>query len=425
LLERGLLHAWVRDSRKAYELLRRALAELESSGVRDEALAASVHQGLGVACQQSARTHDALTHMRAALTWFDLHAGEHERAQAHGDLATVLDNLGRLDEALTHHRIALEQMRAAGDVNNLSIACSNLACNRIDAGDLAAADAALEQAQQIVASHDGFEGELPLLRLLQTLVLCHLGRYGDALSRGEQCVAATQRSVPSQLLRARLRLAQCWWHLGQWARLAQVLGAAVPADDSDLLAVVMHARLRVAYARAHPKAGADGAAAASVLRAMLERLTAEGERPDLCHALRIELVVGTPPADALRELAAVALDARRIGHLGTARAAHLRAAAVAATVDAEQARREASSALALADAGCYDTLTLPGELWLHAGSALAAAGDTQAPEVIERGRRWVHDTAAHHVPEPYRDGFLHRNPVNRELLAQAARLSLR
>jgi DNA-binding SARP family transcriptional activator len=425
LLERGLLHAWVRDSRAAHEVLQRALAELERSAVHDEALTASVHQGLGVACQQAGRTHDALAHMRAALAWFDHHAGVHERAQAHGDLATVLDNLGRPDEALTHHRIALQQMRAAGDVNNLSIACGNLACNRIDAGDLAAADAALEQAQQIIASHDGFEGELPLLRLLHTLVLSHLGRYGEALLRGEQCIAATQRSVPSQLLRARLRLAQCWWHLGQWARLAQALGEAVPAEDADILAVCMHARLRLAYARAHPKAAADGAVAALALRTMLERLTAESERPDMCHALRIELAVDLPPADALRELSAVALDARRIGHLGTARAAHVRAAAAAATVDAEQARREASCALALADDARCDTVTQPAELWLHAGRALVAAGDARAPEVLERGRRWVLDTAATQVPEPYRDSFLHRNPVNRELLALAARLTPR
>jgi tetratricopeptide (TPR) repeat protein len=333
----------------------------------------------------------------------------------------VLDNLGRPDEALTHHRIALQQMRAAGDLNNLSIACGNLACNRIDAGDLAAADAALEQAQQIIAGHEGFEGGLPPLRLLHTLVLNHLGRYGEALARGEQGIAATQRSVPSQLLRAQLRLAQCWWHLGQWARLTQALGEAVPGPEADLLAVFMHARLRLAYARAHPKAAADGVAAAAVLRTMLDRLTAEGERPDLCHALRIELAAELPPADALRELRAVALDARRSGHLGTARAAHARAAAAATTVDAEQARREATSALALADDARCDTVTLPAELWLHAGRALAVARDARAPEVLERGRRWVLDTAATQVPEPYRDGFLHRNPFNRDLLALAAR----
>ncbi len=422
LLERGLLHAWVREPHTAYQLLQRALAEFERSGLRDEALAARVHRGLGVACQQSARTHDALAHMRAALSWFDHHAGVHERAKAHGDLATVLDNLGRPDEALTHHRIAIDQMRAAGDVNNLSIANGNLACNRIDAGDLGGADVALAQALQIIASHDGFEGELPLLRFLQTLVLCHLGRYRDALLFGEQCIEATQRSVPSMMLRARLRLAQCWWHLGQWARLAQTLRAAAPGDDADLLALVMHARLRAAYARANPKAAADLDAAATVLRATLERLTADGERPDLCHALRIELAADAPPAVALRELTAVAHEARRIGHLGTARAAHLRAAAAATGIDAEQARHEALAALALAEDGRCDSVTLPAELWLHTGRALAATGDAQAAVVLARGRQWLHDTAARHVPEPYRDGFLARNPVNRELLALAARL---
>ena len=67
---------------------------------------------------------------------------------------------------------------------------------------------------------------------------------------------------------------------------------------------------------------------------------------------------------------------------------------------------------------------LPAELWLHCGRALAAAGDAaHAGEVLARGRAWLHATAREHVPEPFRDSFLHRNPVNRELLALAARLA--
>ncbi len=423
LLERGLLHTWVREPRQAADILRRALAELEASAIRDEALAAEVHNALGIALQQGGRTHDALTHLRAALGWFDHHADRHARAQAHGDLACVLDNLGRLDEALIHHRIALDQMRAAGDANNLHVACGNLACNRIDAGDLAAADAALLQGQRIIASHEGLDGGLPQLQVLRALVLCHLGRYGDALSQAEQCVESSGRSLPALLPRVRLRQAQCWWHLGQWARVAQALQAIELGEDGDLLAMVMHARLQLAYARAHSGGGGAAATASARLRKLCERLRAEGERPDLSLMLRIELAADEEPAVALAELAQVAQEARRIGHLGTARAAHLRAAALATPHDAAVARREARAALALADDGCIDTITLPAELWLHAGRALAAAGDASAASVIERGRRWLVDTAANQVPESYRDSFLNRNPVNRDLLTFASRMT--
>jgi DNA-binding SARP family transcriptional activator len=425
LLERGLLHTWSRDARRAYEILQRALAELERSAVRDEALAAEVHNALGIAFQQGGRTHDALTHMRAALGWFDHHADRHARAQAHGDLACVLDNLGRLDEALIHHQIALGEMRAAGDANNLQIACSNLACNRIDAGALAAADEALLQAQRIIVAHEGLDGGLPQTQFLRTLVLCHLGRYADALAQAEQCLESSRRSQPALMPRVHLRLAQCWWHLGQRARVAQALHAIEPDESGELLAVVLHARLQLAYAGTHPGnsagAGTERAAASARLRRLCERLSADGERPDLSLALRIELATDAAPATAIADLAQVAQQSRGIGHLGTARAAHLRAAAVALPIDAGLARREALAALALADDGCCDTVTLPAELWLHAGCALAAADDPRAADVIERGRRWVVDTAASQVPEPFRDSFLHRNPVNRELLALASR----
>jgi hypothetical protein len=63
------------------------------------------------------------------------------------------------------------------------------------------------------------------------------------------------------------------------------------------------------------------------------------------------------------------------------------------------------------------------ELWLNAALAFQAADlprDAQA--AASAGREWVLRVAREHVPNDFRDGFLHRNPVNRELLALAARL---
>lgn len=159
------------------------------------------------------------------------------------------------------------------------------------------------------------------------------------------------------------------------------------------------------------------------MRELHERLTAEDERPDLRLVLRAELAASAAAPVALAELDAVVREARQLGHLGTVRAAHVGAAAVAAAVNTERARQEALAALALADAGCRDTLRLPADLWLHAGRALAAADDGRAGQVLARGRQWVLDTAQHHVPEPFRDSFLQRNPANRELLSLAARVA--
>ena len=83
--------------------------------------------------------------------------------------------------------------------------------------------------------------------------------------------------------------------------------------------------------------------------------------------------------------------------------------------------RHAEAALDLA-ARCQSISLLPAELWLHAARAFQAAGDPRrAGELVALGRDWIRDTAREHVPEAFRDSFLNRNPVNRELLALAAR----
>jgi hypothetical protein len=63
-----------------------------------------------------------------------------------------------------------------------------------------------------------------------------------------------------------------------------------------------------------------------------------------------------------------------------------------------------------------------GERWRNAVLAFEAAGaGADARAAARSGRDWVHQTAEAHVPAEFRDSFLHRNPVNRELLALAAR----
>jgi hypothetical protein len=52
---------------------------------------------------------------------------------------------------------------------------------------------------------------------------------------------------------------------------------------------------------------------------------------------------------------------------------------------------------------------------------LLAAGDhAHGAEVLAQGQHWLRTTVRQHVPELFRDSFLHRNPVNRALLAMTA-----
>jgi hypothetical protein len=61
------------------------------------------------------------------------------------------------------------------------------------------------------------------------------------------------------------------------------------------------------------------------------------------------------------------------------------------------------------------------EAWLVAARALAVGGDARAARAAwTSGQVWVRQQALPQVPAPFIDSFLHRNPVNRELLATAA-----
>ena len=235
----------------------------------------------------------------------------------------MYDNLGRLDEALTHHKLAYELSCRSGNLSNVWMICGNFACNRIAAGDLQDADRSLLQGLQLVGAFDEFGAHVGTLQVRRTLCLCHLGRYAEAPDQAERSVVSMQRHQIGRLNDARLRLASCWWHLGQWSRQAQVLGTVV-LDAQTLPAIRSgHARLRWHCARAVTAGSADTAAARQRLEAALAAMV-DGERPDLQLPLLIELTADQAPADAMRQLDAVCAEATRLGHQGPVLAPRVR-----------------------------------------------------------------------------------------------------
>ncbi len=84
----------------------------------------------------------------------------------------------------------------------------------------------------------------------------------------------------------------------------------------------------------------------------------------------------------------------------------------------EAAAQATRAAVALFDAGyAPESMYLP-EAWLAAGKALQAAGDAAAAQAAwARGQHRVRTQALPQLPAPFIDSLLHRNPVNRELLA--------
>jgi hypothetical protein len=63
-----------------------------------------------------------------------------------------------------------------------------------------------------------------------------------------------------------------------------------------------------------------------------------------------------------------------------------------------------------------------GDVWLAAAQALEVTAPDERAQVLRTAAQWIQDTAQYRVPEEFRDSFMYRNPVNRELLALAKRL---
>jgi DNA-binding SARP family transcriptional activator len=392
----------------------------------EEQLIMHTHSALAQAYTVADDSARALHHERQCMAWFEAHGSLLERANGHGGLALALDNLGQGEAALPHHARAMALALQAGDVQQASVAAANHARNRVSAGDLVLADQSFAQSEQLLGAYEHQASHLPMVRLLRAMVLCQLGRYEEALDHTERALETTQTRRTGHLELAQLRLAACWWQLGQWARLKQTLALVVPDPAKTSMAVrVGHARLNWYYTLAQ---GAPRLARRQALQPLRDALAAvpADKRPDLRLPLLLDLAGTSEDLDTaapLQQARAVAEQAAALGYRNVELAARLRAAEFATATDPRQARREALAALELHRRGVQTTALLPAATWLHTAQALAAAGDrAHATEVTAEGRAWLQDIAVRHVATPWRQGFLEHNPVNHELLALASRL---
>ena len=419
LLQRTVVLKQHGDLDGAVQLNESVLAQAVRLG--DEALLMRSHMETGSGLIMAERMGEALPHLQACTGWIMNHGTDEMCGELHGNLGVAYDNVGRLDEGLPHHHQAFEYAHRSGNLSNAAVSCGNEACNRIDAGDLVAAEALLQRGQQIMRLYDDYGSNSGLLLLMHTLCLWGLGRYGQALDKVEECSTNMRRYQAGYLPYATLRLASCWWHLGQWARLHQALNEVTLDGSSRLGLRVPHARLLWAGAQTT----GDAAARSAAQQAMESALAAfaPGHRPDLRLPLEIDLAATQDAVTACATLQAVRREAEAIGHMGTALAADIRLAATALRSDPPRAAQAARAALALS-AQRQTTVSLPAELWLHAGNALAAVGESDsAAQVMRSGRAWLLDVAERHVPEHFRDTFLRRQPVHAELLAVAGRVA--
>ena len=337
-----------------------------------------------------------------------------EFAQAY---SIVLEHIERPIEAAQWNRRAADMSLAAGTLPSAAQILLNLALGWRDSGRLDRALATLEEARTLLAGLP--EGEIPYSSLDVNfgLVMRDLGRYAEALEGFERAIDRARVQQPGWVPNFLCHRAHTWIDLGQFARAQQDLDETAAMAAPPLVQV----RRDLVLARLQRMLGQDSAGAFERAAAHLSA----GARALARHRFRLARCVVLAPADALADAGDVldaAVAAQRVGITFAART-RLCQAALALGHGAEAARQGRQLALLADHDGCDELYR--GEIWLTAHRALATPDPDLATAVLGRGLAWLRDTAREHVPAVMRDGFMHRNPVNRELLALAARLTQR
>lgn len=358
--------------------------------------------------------HRAVRLMRPVLPWMLENGPAADQQSFFSDLGCCLDYADQPLEAQQYHRRAMDRAIKLGRFDQASISCSNLTYSLKCVGRLQAAFDNTLEARRYALGFDDARATTFALDLMSLALLCHLGRYAEALQAVELALRTAGQGGAAAAA-AHGHVAALWLHLGQPARAQQALAAA----NAQAVPPRWRARLVLLAGKLRRSLGqpANEAFEQAMAEAPLAGLTVVQSMIALDHAFTL------PADEALAACVQVMQRCDALGLLGVALAARVRAAlfAVCANVP-ERAAAFARQALDTPD-DIYPDDLYRAELWLNAALGFQAAGlADDARAAAFTGRDWVLRVANEHVPGEFRDGFLNRNLVNRELLALAARL---
>ncbi len=413
-----LQHAWAANDRFWYATVLGDFEQALTLGdqalrlalpLGDEDLLSSVRQQLGTTLSVAGRFEEALPHMHAAQAWTEAHATLEDLCAFRGNLAVVLDNLGRPAEAQPHHLRALELSVAQGDQAQHATQLANYAQSRLDAGDLADATVQATQAQRLVSTYDMVGSSAGYIATLLAQCERAAGRYGAALEWCERAETILADRNPARVPVARLHRAHVWLDLGQHARALQLLGGAA-LDTAREMPARYAVRWLLLLARVQRRLRQDG----SALLAEALVLAPPGGWPELGLLVRTEQALELPADQAVPTLQAVAEEARQRQLASAELGALLHACGRAAgsPAGATLARQ------ALARAEGVEALHADRALrWLAPAQALAAAGEgEQAAALVSAGQVWLRNTGLRVAPE-FSTSLLHQHPANAALMA--------
>ncbi|MCX8006137.1 MAG: hypothetical protein N2688_14475, partial [Burkholderiaceae bacterium] len=389
-----------------------------------DAARAAGDEELAVACLSDAAAAATLTGdsaraariLRSVLPWTLEHARDETKLNVFAHLAMCLDNMDQQAEALPLHRRAIDTALRLRRFDEAVVDHGNLAISLLDVGQASAALNTIREARQLGAAYDAVAGSAFLLNMLEGVACTTLRRYAAALQALD---GALDDVAHNTLGRAAVRIhrANLWIHLGQFARAQRELTSI--ASEADLPSW-LRARRQQMLGRCAWSVGRTTEAARHWHAASAQ--APKHERAVLATMIALDCALVQPREEALAAVERVLARASSLGHEGSALAARIRLARLAL-----QAGELDTALRALAETQQTSEEIEPndlyrGELWLTAVVALRGAGRAEDAEGhLRQALGAVRRIAAEQVPPEFRDSFLNRNPVNRELLTLATR----
>ena len=357
------------------------------------------------------RADEAVLLLEPLAPWVRANADLEQQWEYWAANALALDYANRLGDAMSAWEAARAVAQRANRRDMLWKTMANSASTQAKMGLVEQAAQLAEQAHQIACASN----ETVSMRVLQMQVtLAHrlrdVGRYGRALVLLDEALAgyAASGASHSDFALAEQRLVVLYQHLGQPARALHLLAPERPGVPRGV------AMIRLAHrAELEAQMGRDG------LALMREALQIIPNADDIFHRIVTLFATRLVPADEGEALAAnLALWATTRERHGVALSGHVRAAACALALGApERALPHVEAARRLATRYLPDSFYLP-ELWLVSARTFATLGrEPAARRAAADGQAWVREIHDMHVPAEFRDSFLHRNAVNRELIA--------
>jgi tetratricopeptide (TPR) repeat protein len=382
----------------------------------DEAEVFTITNNWCGALTKSFRATEALALMQSLRPWVDERASDAQRYEYWNGLALALDFGNRLSESLPAWQSSCDVAEAMGS-DLLPQAVNNMAYTYAKMGQHARAVMLARRALTINRSRaDDFDvtGLGPIIRFALGHHLRNIGCYREAIALMEEAAQGFEAGrSPMLLASVQHQLALLWVQLGQPARAQALVAAELPQQTAIQQAQRCAFRAMVLSALGRP-------AVDEVRRAL-----ALVPNPDSVAHRMWTLVASilVEPQEGEEIAANLAVWARERERLGMALAAHGRAARCALASGCwERAVPHVQDALCLAREVQPDLYYLP-ELWWVAAQVYAAAGLREERRVAVRaGVEWIGRIASEHVPDPFRESFLQRNPINAQLMQWAAEI---